>query len=401
MLPIRGQIVKALAVQLTPGEQERVARKGTENITAYDAFLKGWRHFLRVTPADLLEAARYFKEAIELDPNYGKAYAALARTYMEGHLHGFDKKMGLQFIGGLVARANNYLRKAMKNPTFIAHQVAAEIYFKRHEYEAAIAEAERAIALDPNDPTGQRIMGMILTWSGRPNEALGFFKTAMRLDPLNPARYLLGLGEAHFCMGQLEKAATYFERALKHNPELYSMAVLATYAYLGRAQEVRALVENYKKGLLKDAYFNLRGQMATLPIKDPIVAERLANGLLKAGMPGEPGGYYRINKENKMRGEEIRELFFGRAHAGFFIGTNWTQIIDIKEDGNATYRIGTLSDRGNAWIEEDMLCLQWEKMLDGYGICGYFYRNPNGNPETQDEFLYVSELYIGPRSLFE
>ncbi|MBL7175527.1 MAG: hypothetical protein ISS66_06840 [Desulfobacteraceae bacterium] len=74
---ITQKIISALAIKLTPGEQEQVTRKETDNIEAYDTFLKGWEHYIRCTPDDLDKAIPYFKKAIELDPNFGRAGAAL------------------------------------------------------------------------------------------------------------------------------------------------------------------------------------------------------------------------------------------------------------------------------------------------------------------------------------
>jgi tetratricopeptide (TPR) repeat protein len=82
---ITRKIVDALTVRLTPGEKEYIASKGTDNIEAYDAFLKGWQHYLRGTPEGLGAAINDFEKAIELDPEYGRAYAALALTFDTGN----------------------------------------------------------------------------------------------------------------------------------------------------------------------------------------------------------------------------------------------------------------------------------------------------------------------------
>jgi adenylate cyclase len=86
---ITKKIAAVLAVKLTLGEQNRFENKITTNIEAYDAFVKGWEHFHRVTPDDLDQAISYFKQAIELDPNYSRANAALAWAYFRSSL-GFE-----------------------------------------------------------------------------------------------------------------------------------------------------------------------------------------------------------------------------------------------------------------------------------------------------------------------
>ncbi|MHC4791913.1 MAG: adenylate/guanylate cyclase domain-containing protein, partial [Planctomycetota bacterium] len=171
---INQKIVTALAVKLTADEQKTFASKGTNNIEAYDAFLKGWQHYQRRTPPEeLAKAIPYFERAIELDNNYGRAYAALALTYWYGARGGGlfrVKKLGLSWFG-LHKQAVKYLELAMKNPTSLAYQVSSERLLVWRQYEEAISHAEKAIALDPNDPGCNYTIGRILARAGRPKEA--------------------------------------------------------------------------------------------------------------------------------------------------------------------------------------------------------------------------------------
>jgi TolB-like protein len=123
---ITQKIVAALALKLTAGEQEYVVRKETKNIVAYDAFLKGWEHYRRFTPDDFAKAYSHFKKALDLDPDYGRAHAALAQTYWRGLELGWRWQMGLG-VGWSEGRvlARKYLQTAMKYPTSLAHQVAS------------------------------------------------------------------------------------------------------------------------------------------------------------------------------------------------------------------------------------------------------------------------------------
>ena len=106
-------VVTALAVKLTKEDQERVARRSTENTEAYDVFLKGWQHYLRRTPEDFRAAIDHFKKAIELDPKYSRAYAALAATYWEASTSYWDFTLGLiaqlrgPLSGGTVSRESH------------------------------------------------------------------------------------------------------------------------------------------------------------------------------------------------------------------------------------------------------------------------------------------------------
>ena len=78
---VTSNIVAALAINLTGLEMAAQAGSATTIPEAYDAFLRGWSHFQRGTPDGLAEAIPYFRKAVNLDPNYGRAYSALAAVY--------------------------------------------------------------------------------------------------------------------------------------------------------------------------------------------------------------------------------------------------------------------------------------------------------------------------------
>jgi adenylate cyclase len=286
---ITGEIVTALAVKLKSGEQEQVERKHTNNIAAYDAFLQGRAHYVRCTPDDYVKAVSYFGKAVELDPNYGQAYAALALTYWESSHNLWTFTLGVSWKEAR-DRAERYLQTAMDNPSPLAHQAASKMLIDWHRYEEAIAEAQRAIALDPNDANSYLAMAYALIYSGRPKEAFDFVERAIRLDPHYPAYHLYVLGLAHFVMEEFDAAVPLFERALKRNPENYVplIPLAAAYAHLGREQEAAATVEKLQKALPNIFTLSLLRRHPLWSYKDPADQERLLEGLRKAGVPKTP-----------------------------------------------------------------------------------------------------------------
>ena len=288
---INQKIVTALAVKLTAGEQEQIARKYTDNVAAYDAFLQGRAHYVRRTPDDFARAVRYFKKAIELDPNYGRAYAALALTYWESSLNYWNKSLGVSSWDEARMQAERYLQTAMNHPTSLVHQVASKMHTDSHQHEEAIAKAQRAIALDPNDANSYLAMAYALIYTGRAKEAFDFVQKAMRLDPHYPGYYLFVLGLAHFSMEQYKEAANSFERALKRNPENYAPLIhlAAAYGHLGRKQEATAAIEEFKKVWPDLSVEDVSGPYAIMSkYKDPVDKDRLLDGLRKAGLPETP-----------------------------------------------------------------------------------------------------------------
>jgi len=284
------KIVAALAVKLTAGEQELVARKDTGTIEAYDAFLQGWQHYRRITRDDLAKAVTYLKKAIELDPNYGRAHAALAGAYWLSYRRGWSWKMDWPYEvkSRVPLLAHEHLEKALKSPTSLAHQVASWMLVHEPLHDEAIAEAERAIALNPNDVDNLFAMARALIFGGRAEEGADYVKKALRLDPHYPTEYLSFLGLAQFCMGQLEEAAITLERARKRNPELEAYPLVVTYAHLGREEEATDILAQYLEEVWqgrKILWGHHVGEVLTFyPFKNETHTHRFAEGLYKAGL---------------------------------------------------------------------------------------------------------------------
>jgi tetratricopeptide (TPR) repeat protein len=389
---ITQKIVAALAVELTVGEQEQSAIKETNSVEAYDAFLQGWEFYLRQTPDDFAKALPYFQRAVELDSNYGRAYAALALTYMQASDYGWVWNMRDVDPSDRI-RAQQYLEEALKNPTSVAHRAASNLALTRRKHREAFAEADKAIAMSPNDAASHLMMAEVMLFLGKPEDAISSAKRAMLLDPRNAAFPLSLQGKAYFCMGRFEDSATLLERALKLNPNRteFAATLAAAYAHLGRDQEARSALDIYTKPWHRTA--NLQNVMYHYPFKNPEDADRLANGLLKAGLPGKPSGYYKASEDCRLTGEEIQELFFGHTQTGLWYGRKWS--IKRTTDGRAEYILDSkVIERGKSSIGGDMLCNKWEKRFQGLKYCFTVFRNPEGTPQEKNEYVIISDWDI-------
>jgi tetratricopeptide (TPR) repeat protein len=285
-------VVNALAVTLTKEDRERVAQRTTENAQAYDVFLKGWQHYLRQTPADFRTAIDYFKKAIELDPKYGRAYAALAATYWEASKRYWDLTLGLRRQHEAKFQAEQFLSQAMENPTPLAHQVASALLLQNQQHKDAISEAKLAIAGDPNDADGYVVLASALSFTGKPDQALEQVERAIRLNPHYPPQYLYQLGLAQFGMNRLDMAAASLERAIALNADDYwsQRLLLATYGLLGRRAAASKLIETLKgkeqRGLLANQDpLTIKALEFWYPFANPPDAQRFAEGLRRAGVP--------------------------------------------------------------------------------------------------------------------
>ncbi len=277
---ITAKIVTALEVKLTEGEQEQVARRYTENLEAYDYFLRGRIYQARGGKESVAQSQKVLERAIELDPTFAGAYAILSYSRFRDWFNQWSEDPQA------LERAFEAAKKAvaLDDSLPLAHTYLGWAYVWRKQYKEAIAEGERAIALDPNFAEGYARLGQILTLAGRPQEGIDLVKKAMRLDPHYPPTYLNYLGRACFAMGKHEEAIAALKESLTRDPDfLYARLVLAVvYNELGRDEEAQAEVA---ETLRISPRASMEGQRERMPFKDQAVLERFIDGLRKAGLP--------------------------------------------------------------------------------------------------------------------
>lgn len=398
---ITQKIVAALAAELAPIEQKSFLPKKIDNNAAMEAMMQGEEHLLKCTPEDFKTAIACLNKSVELDPENTRAYAALAFIYLEGANQGWLPSLGVSYFEARL-RPHYYLRLAMQSPASLAYLVQSKLKLYRRQYEEAIEDCKQAMAFDPNNPLCHSFMGTVYTMAGRPMEAMEFHRRAMRLDSDNMALYFYQWGLAHFCMGQLEEAVTVFERAREINPEIrvYTAILASAYAQLGRKKEAAKAINSYHKTWL--VLPTLRRAMYFWPFRDRETERRFAQGLLEAKMPGQPDGYYKVRQDQKLTGDEIRELIMGKTVTGYYPWNERQEWVDRTADGKAVIRGGhsgeIVLDQGQSYIEGDLLFEQWEKRTTGLRIGGPVYRNPEGTPEQKDEYLMFTDFAFLPMS---
>jgi adenylate cyclase len=390
---INQKIVAALAVKLTAVEKTLVGQKGTHDPAAYEEFLRGRELYLRNTIEDYAKAEVCLKRAIDLDPNYSQAKAMLALFYYDVAGQGPRRVVALNMSRDQARlRARQYLKAAMKEPTSMAYVVAGTMDLSLRQWDKAISQSEKALALDPNDPLCNLWLGMALIYSAKPKEGMEYLKSAMRLDPLNPARYLYGIGLAHFCMGEWQEAVTASEKAMELNPDItYPAVVVASaYAHLGLIEKAEAAVQIYQERLGGDfsPYYVL--------FKDRRVEDSFFEGLLKAGAPNRSLVSLHVSKEDQLTGDDLRTFFYPSTTTGFtstrFGGSLWSQ--EIAKDGTVTLRplgLGEL-DTGKSWLEDDTVCFQFQKAFSGMAYCSTIFKNQRGSPATRNEYIGFNDM---------
>lgn len=283
------KIVGALEVRLTAGEMAEIARSKPNKVSAKEAFDEGWNHYSNLNAKDNAAAIGLFEKAVELDPEYGRGYAALALAYYRMVDYYWCQELGMS-AQDAYAKFRSYLQLAEKYPTALAFVVKAHDDVAYGRAEDAVGDAGRAIALDPNDPEAHIMMALALTISGKPQEALNFVDTAIRLNPSYPGHYVLARGLALMTAGDLAQAAAVLDEGFKRNPEAVSLLIPLTsvQAQLGRMEEARQALRTWwpqpSQTIPTDYWdsfeFPVRGKFEFARMR-----ERLYDGLRVASLP--------------------------------------------------------------------------------------------------------------------
>ena len=175
------RIVDALKVTLSPAEKARLADSGTPNVDAYDCYLRG-RELLAMNPKNrerFEQASKLFVRALELDPGYSQAYAALSMAYNLDYQNRWSNNPDTSLP---LAKQNAELA-IEKNPNEPFARLVAAWAAIFEDLDRAKSEADKTLALNSNSSGAYVVLGHIETLSGRPLEAIPAIERAMRLDP--------------------------------------------------------------------------------------------------------------------------------------------------------------------------------------------------------------------------
>jgi adenylate cyclase len=276
---ITQKIVLALKIKLTMEEQTRFQRAPTNNLEAYDYYLRGVDYYWRYTKETNMQARQMYEKAIALDPHYAAAYASLGMTHVLDWIWQWSQDpQTLERAFALTQKAI-----ALDDSLPLAHSTLGWVYVLKKQHERAIAEGEQAITLAPNDAEGHVTLGTILNLTGRPEEAMRLVEKAIRLNPRYPAHYLVTLGQAYTLTRQYEEAIAVLKRVITRSPDFLPAYVFlaVVYSESSREEEARAAVAEI---LRISPHFSLEGYQQRVHYKDPAILERFFAALRKAGL---------------------------------------------------------------------------------------------------------------------
>lgn len=270
-------IVATLPVRLEEAEKSRMRLAETADLESYGYLLRGLESYRAFTKKSHERACKLFKKAIECDPNFARAYAALSRIYNYEHRFNWTKKPEMS------------LRKALE----LAHKAVlldpsdargyselGTVHLFMKSMGLAIAHFEKSLSLNPNDPDIMAGLAEAFVYDGRPKEALELLEVALRLNPYPPDEYLWKVADAHY--GLRDYRAVIETVQTMNNPSEGDRLAAASYAYLGQLEKARF---HAAEVLRKHPEFTISAWVKNQPDTDRAEVEHLSEGLRKAGLP--------------------------------------------------------------------------------------------------------------------
>ena len=277
---IREQIVSALEVSLTPTDKALTERKPTDNVEAYDLFLKGRAIFYNYTPERFPEGIRFLEEAIEIDPKFADAFSYLSYLHWSVHVQiSQDSEDELELANDLAEKA-----VALDDTSAQARVRLGFIQMWLRRYDEAIANAEKAVAMGPNNAEVHASFGQVLNYSGNPERGLEMFEKAFNIDTFVSPVWEFQAGVSHFLLHQYDRAMSRLLSAIARSPKLlHAYTYLAcTYVEMGRLDDAR---ETIKKALEIAPAYTLKMAEKLFVYRIDEMRNRILNNLREAGLP--------------------------------------------------------------------------------------------------------------------
>jgi TolB-like protein/Tfp pilus assembly protein PilF len=256
---------------------ESVRGKNPDELSPYEAVLRGFSYAERVSPVEHAIARDAMERAVQQAPNYAYAWAMLSLLISDEYVFGFNPQPDS------LERSLKAARRAVEldSSGHRGYQALANVLFYRREIQAFRTAAEKAIALNPMDGCNIAHLGALISYAGEWERGCALVEQALQLNPNHPGWYWFALCFNAYRKHDYSDALNF---ALKINlPDLFSthMALAAAYGQLGQRDEAGKAVQE----LLK-----LKPKIATIvrPVLltryDPEFVEHLIDGLRKAGL---------------------------------------------------------------------------------------------------------------------
>lgn len=279
---ITKEIVSALQIELTEGEQARLAARGTSNVDAWQLTFQGRTLVHEHVEDSVAKALGLLEKALARDENYALAWGALAEGHWTQWLNDGWSASREASLDAALAASDRAMALDPQNADILAMRSLIIVSYQR--FDEALALARQVDGSAHNQANALAIAAITLRVCGAPGQAIAQLERAVRHCPVCPAWFSEELAKSHWALEQFEEAIRAAQLAIQSDPGFsYPYVMLAmSYAELGQQQEAEAAVRSV---LQLDPASSVRAWTERLPYKDPAMMLRERAALLKAGMP--------------------------------------------------------------------------------------------------------------------
>jgi adenylate cyclase len=277
------KILRATQVKLTEGEVSLGYEKyfrGKQGLDCYLKIMEGSGYVERQNVEDNNLARRIAEEVMVMCPEVPMAYLLMATVHRIDYWVGSTKSPRESIEKGIELAQKSL---ALDDTLAETHGLLSTLYYIKREYDKAIAEGERAVALNPSGATVLAQYASSLDFAGRSEEAIPLFQKAIRLNPFGPQYYYRNFGNALQMTGRFEEAVSAYKKAIQRAPNdiWIHLMLAATYSKMGREKEAGAEAAEV---LRINPKFSLDFWAKTSAYKEQSVRDNLFNALRKAGL---------------------------------------------------------------------------------------------------------------------
>ncbi|MDK1493104.1 adenylate/guanylate cyclase domain-containing protein [Sinorhizobium sp. 7-81] len=381
-----GKITSALEVKLSQSEQDRLSRIPTDNLEAYDNYLRAEQEGLIYSDVNTYRRTlSFYQKAIDLDPRFADAHAGIARVAVDVWRNDYNYLWSAAVARKIAYDAAGEALKLDPNNAR-AHTVLALLQLVDGRDTEALDSAHRAVAAQPSDAEAYGNLALILAHTGSHQEAIAEMQRALRLDPSPSPSFQLLAGIVFYTARDNDRAIPLIEAARDALPDAEPAREYLAAAYARRGDAARATAAVGKlKALYPEANFTYYSYLYDYWGKEDL-AYHLA-GLKAAGVPEWPFGFAGAAAD-RLSEADLAGLIDDKTWIGKHKnGTEFLQAFDRA--GNTAYRTANTSITGVAEIRGDQLC----EKIGGYFldrmVCGYVYRNTTGE-QTDKDYIHVT-----------
>ncbi|MFO7604479.1 MAG: winged helix-turn-helix domain-containing protein [Gammaproteobacteria bacterium] len=278
---VTASIIDALSIKLTSQEKQRLAQRATNNLAAYEYFLDGQRLSKDQTRQANAHARDAYKQAIDADPTYGRAYGALAYTLALDYRHDWTDTP-VENLERALSLAEQAV--ALDGSIPQTYWSLGYVHLRRKEYEKAQQAAMDSIRVAPNYADGYGLLALINNSLGQAKTALDYATRGMQLNPYYTWDYLFNVGFAQYLLGNYVQAIESLERAQERNENAIPIKIIlaASYVRADRLDDAAWAIEQIR--VLNPTTTVSHTAKAT-PLTEPRLKMQLLDDLRKAGLP--------------------------------------------------------------------------------------------------------------------